>query len=129
MYAKGTVACSTGGCNLVAYGSERSSKYPPSVISHTFSLITHQVNSIVLITNGLSFAFQAVLFLAVGSLADYGVWRPHITTAFTVLTWAVSFGWLGVETASKCVQFAIWVDLADLGGSDGNLGPHCTFSD
>ncbi|GFZ52277.1 hypothetical protein JCM24511_10050 [Saitozyma sp. JCM 24511] len=59
------------------------------------------VNSIVLITNGLSFAFQAVLFLAVGSLADYGVWRPHITTAFTVLAWGVSFGWLGVEDASK----------------------------
>ncbi|WVR08359.1 hypothetical protein IAU60_005414 [Kwoniella sp. DSM 27419] len=56
------------------------------------------VNSIVLITNGLSFAFQAVLFLIVGSFADYGVWRPHITTAFTVLTWAVSFAWLGVET-------------------------------
>jgi hypothetical protein len=55
----------------------------------------------VLITNGLSFAFQAVLFLAVGSLADYGVWRPHITTAFTVLAWGVSFGWLGVEDASK----------------------------
>jgi hypothetical protein len=59
------------------------------------------VNSIVLITNGLSFAFQAVLFLAVGSLADYGVWRPHITTAFTMLAWGVSFGWLGVEDPSK----------------------------
>ncbi|WWC73371.1 uncharacterized protein I206_107338 [Kwoniella pini CBS 10737] len=37
----------------------------------------------------------------VGSFADYGVWRPHITTAFTVLAWAVSFAWLGVETPSK----------------------------
>jgi len=54
-----------------------------------------------LITNGLSFALQAVLFLAVGSLADYGVWRPHITTAFTVLGWGVSFGWLGVMTPDK----------------------------
>ncbi|KAK8869449.1 hypothetical protein IAR55_000013 [Kwoniella newhampshirensis] len=59
------------------------------------------VNSIVLITNGLSFACQAVLFLIVGSFADYGVWRPHITTAFTILTWAVSFAWLGVEEPSK----------------------------
>jgi hypothetical protein len=24
-----------------------------------------------------------------------------ITTAFTILAWAVSFGWLGVQTASK----------------------------
>lgn len=59
------------------------------------------VNSIVLITNGLSFALQAVLFLLVGSFADYGVWRPHITTAFTVLGIAVSFAWLGVETPDK----------------------------
>ncbi|WVQ74264.1 hypothetical protein IAR50_003861 [Cryptococcus sp. DSM 104548] len=82
-FPKGTVACGDGGCNLVAYGQERS------------------VNSIVLITNGLSFAFQAVIFLLVGSFADYGVWRPHITTAFTVLAWAVSFAWLGVEQPSK----------------------------
>jgi MFS-type transporter involved in bile tolerance (Atg22 family) len=55
----------------------------------------------VLITNGLSFAIQAVIFLTVGSFADYGVWRPHITTAFTILGWGVSFGWLGVETPDK----------------------------
>ena len=61
------------------------------------------VNSIVLITNGLSFAIQAALFLMVGSLADYGVWRPHITTAFTLLGWGVSFGWLGVMTPDKWV--------------------------
>ncbi|WVQ66630.1 uncharacterized protein L199_004815 [Kwoniella botswanensis] len=82
-FPRGTVACGDGGCNLVAYGTERS------------------VNSIVLITNGLSFAFQAVIFLIVGSFADYGVWRPHITTGFTILTWAVSFAWLGVEKPSK----------------------------
>ncbi|KAE8539378.1 hypothetical protein D1P53_004478 [Cryptococcus gattii VGV] len=82
-YPKGTVPCGDGACNLVAFGAERS------------------VNSIVLITNGLSFAFQAVLFLIMGSFADYGVIRPHITTAFTVLAWAVSFAWLGVEDPSK----------------------------
>ncbi|OCF40185.1 hypothetical protein I317_06010 [Kwoniella heveanensis CBS 569] len=82
-FPRGTVSCGDGGCNLVAFGTERS------------------VNSIVLITNGLSFAFQAVLFLIVGSFADYGVWRPHITTAFTILSWAVGFGWLGVMEPSK----------------------------
>ncbi|WWD16286.1 hypothetical protein CI109_100712 [Kwoniella shandongensis] len=66
-FPRGTVPCGDGGCNLVAYGSERS----------------------------------AVIFLIVGSFADYGVWRPHITTAFTILTWAVSFAWLGVEQPSK----------------------------
>jgi hypothetical protein len=39
--------------------------------------------------------------LLAGSFADYGTWRPHITTAFTLLGWGVSFGWLGVTTAEK----------------------------
>ncbi len=59
------------------------------------------VNSIVLISNGLSFALQAVLFLLIGSYADYGIYRPWITIGFTVLAWGCSFGWLGVETADK----------------------------
>lgn len=33
------------------------------------------VNSIVLVTNGISFAIQAVLFLIIGAWADYGKWR------------------------------------------------------
>ncbi|WWC93161.1 uncharacterized protein L201_008129 [Kwoniella dendrophila CBS 6074] len=95
-YARGTVPCGSGGCSLVAYGSERSGKF-----CSPWNIANHIVNSIVLITNGLSFAFQAVIFLIVGSFADYGVWRPHITTGFTILTWAVSFAWLGVEKPSK----------------------------
>lgn len=34
-------------------------------------------------------------------MADYGTWRPHITTFFTLLGWGVSFGWLGVMEPSK----------------------------
>ncbi|KAL5523302.1 hypothetical protein ACEPAF_1569 [Sanghuangporus sanghuang] len=59
------------------------------------------INSIVLVTNGISFAIQAVLFLMIGAWADYGRWRPNITIFFTVLAVAVSFAWLGVEDASK----------------------------
>lgn len=33
------------------------------------------VNSIVLLTNGISFAIQAVLLLVIGAWADYGEWR------------------------------------------------------
>ncbi|KDQ14935.1 hypothetical protein BOTBODRAFT_65877 [Botryobasidium botryosum FD-172 SS1] len=59
------------------------------------------VNSIVLITNGISFAIQAVIFLMIGAWADYGSWRPNITIGFTMIAIAVSFGWLGVEDPSK----------------------------
>ncbi len=54
------------------------------------------VESIVLLCNGLSFAIQAVLFLVIGSFADYGRNRPYILVASTVVAIAVSFAWLGV---------------------------------
>ncbi|OJT02457.1 Autophagy-related protein 22 [Trametes pubescens] len=59
------------------------------------------VNSIVLLTNGISFALQAAVLLIVGAWADYGRWRPNITIFFTILAVAVSFAWLGVEDPSK----------------------------
>ncbi|KAF7374520.1 Autophagy-related protein [Mycena sanguinolenta] len=55
------------------------------------------INSIVLMTNGISFAIQAVLLLTIGAWADYGTSRPNITIFFTILAVAVSFAWLGVE--------------------------------
>lgn len=59
------------------------------------------INSIVLLTNGISFAIQAVLLLLIGAWADYGTWRPNITIIFTLAAVAVSFAWLGVEDPSK----------------------------
>ncbi|TBU38548.1 MFS general substrate transporter [Dichomitus squalens] len=59
------------------------------------------VNSIVLLTNGISFALQAVVLLIIGAWADYGTWRPNITIFFTILAVAVSFAWLGVEDPSR----------------------------
>jgi MFS-type transporter involved in bile tolerance (Atg22 family) len=59
------------------------------------------VNSIVLLCNGISFALQAGMFLLIGSFADYGTWRPWITISFTLVAWGISFGWLGVETPDK----------------------------
>ncbi|KAI0326440.1 hypothetical protein GY45DRAFT_1328979 [Cubamyces sp. BRFM 1775] len=59
------------------------------------------VNSIVLLTNGISFALQAVVLLLIGAWADYGRWRPNITIFFTILAVAVSFAWLGVDDPSR----------------------------
>lgn len=74
------------------------------------------VNSIVLLTNGISFSIQAVLLIVIGAWADYGLWRlgsssrwyilltltsrPNITIFFTLLGLGVSFAWLGVEQPS-----------------------------
>ncbi|PBK75831.1 hypothetical protein ARMSODRAFT_1080006 [Armillaria solidipes] len=59
------------------------------------------INSIVLLTNGISFAIQAALLICIGAWADYGRWRPNITIFFTLVAVGVSFAWLGVDDPSK----------------------------
>jgi MFS-type transporter involved in bile tolerance (Atg22 family) len=59
------------------------------------------INSVVLLANGISFAIQVVLFLIIGSFADFGVWRPYILIFWSIVAWAIGFGWLGVHTEDK----------------------------
>ena len=59
------------------------------------------INSIVLLANGISFAIQVVLFLLIGSFADYGTWRPWILVFWSVAAFAIGFGFLGTHTADK----------------------------
>lgn len=59
------------------------------------------INSIVLLTNGISFAIQIVLFLFIGSFADFGTFRPNILIVLSIVAYAIGFGWLGVHTADK----------------------------
>ncbi|KAJ3720826.1 MFS general substrate transporter [Lentinula guzmanii] len=78
-----TLACGDGDCVLPYLGKVRN------------------INAIVLLTNGISFAIQAALLLLIGAWADYGRWRPNITIFFTILAVAVSFAWLGVDDPSQ----------------------------
>ncbi|KDN49206.1 hypothetical protein K437DRAFT_245262 [Tilletiaria anomala UBC 951] len=57
--------------------------------------------SIVLLVNGISFVIQAVLFVLLGSMADYGTFRPYILIVSSALGIAVSFAWLGATSPSK----------------------------
>lgn len=59
------------------------------------------VNSIVLLSNGLSFSIQLPLFLILGSLADFGTWRSKILIVQTAIAIAIGFAWLGVHVPSK----------------------------
>lgn len=70
------------------------------------------VESIVLLSNGVSFAIQAVLFIAIGSFADYGKNRPYILIVCTVVAIAISFAWLGV---TKPEQWQIGTGLYMVG--------------
>ncbi|KAF9893815.1 hypothetical protein FE257_009985 [Aspergillus nanangensis] len=59
------------------------------------------IESIVLLSNGISFAIQVVVFLVIGSFADFGKWRPNILITLSVTAFGIGFGWLGVHTPDK----------------------------
>ena len=59
------------------------------------------VNSIVLLANGISFACQAVLFLCIGAYADFGTGRRWVLVFWSVVAFAVGFAWLGVHDPSR----------------------------
>ncbi|KAL9110323.1 MAG: hypothetical protein Q9227_005054 [Pyrenula ochraceoflavens] len=71
--------------------------------SETLHFLGHDrsINSIVLLANGISFAIQVCLFLILGSFADYGSWRPNILIFWSIVAFALGFGWLGVHTSDK----------------------------
>ncbi|KAI1633845.1 autophagy-related protein 22-like protein [Biscogniauxia mediterranea] len=59
------------------------------------------VNSVVLLANGLSFAIQAVLFIAIGAYADFGSGRRWILFVWSLISYGIGFGWLGVHEPSQ----------------------------
>ena len=59
------------------------------------------INSIILLCNGISFAIQIVVFLILGSYADFGTFRPNILIALSLIAWGIGFGWLGVHHESQ----------------------------
>lgn len=62
---------------------------------------TKEYSSVVLIASGLTFLCQAIVFISVGSLADYGNWNPWVVRGFSILSWAFEFGFLGVRRAEQ----------------------------
>ncbi|KAK6001746.1 hypothetical protein QM012_002236 [Aureobasidium pullulans] len=59
------------------------------------------INSIVLLSNGISFAIQVVLFLILGAYADFGTLRSKILIGLSIVSYAIGFAWLGVHTPDK----------------------------
>ena len=59
------------------------------------------INSIILLSNGISFSIQVIFLLIFGSYADFGTWRPWILIVGTTLGIATGFSWLGVSTPNK----------------------------
>ncbi|KAI5476338.1 hypothetical protein MNV49_007851 [Pseudohyphozyma bogoriensis] len=73
------------------------------------------VTSAVLVTNGISFAIQCVIFLLIGSYADFGTWRPKILYIFTLLAIVDSFAWMGVTKPGQWVAATVLYVLGNIG--------------
>jgi MFS-type transporter involved in bile tolerance (Atg22 family) len=59
------------------------------------------VNSIVLLANGISFALQAALFLVIGAYADFGSGRRWVLICWSIIAYGIGFAWLGVHDPNK----------------------------
>lgn len=59
------------------------------------------VNSIVLICNGISFAIQVALFLVIGAYADFGTGRRWILLTASIVAYGTGFAWIGVHDANQ----------------------------
>ncbi|KAH9897121.1 autophagy-related protein 22-like protein [Xylariomycetidae sp. FL2044] len=66
-----------------------------------FAGAQRNVNSIVLLANGLSFAIQAALFIVIGAYADFGSGRRWILLFWSLVSFGIGFGWLGVHEPSR----------------------------
>ncbi|KAJ5728251.1 hypothetical protein N7493_004581 [Penicillium malachiteum] len=62
---------------------------------------TRSTASVILIANGLCFAFMAVIFVWLGSAADYGSFGRWLLLVLTVLCWALQYGMLSIRHASQ----------------------------
>lgn len=73
------------------------------------------IDTVVLISQGIGFALQTVVFLCLGALADYGSWGSMILIVLSFLSWGAQFGFLGVHDGSKYkAAFALSI-LSSLG--------------
>lgn len=59
------------------------------------------INSIVLLCNGISFAIQIILFLAIGAYADFGTGRRWVLLAWSIIAYGVGFGWIAVHNSES----------------------------
>ncbi|KAK3712933.1 hypothetical protein LTR37_008818 [Vermiconidia calcicola] len=73
----------------------------PNNDSLYFAGANRTINSIILLCNGISFAIQIVVFLILGSYADFGSFRPTILIVLSIIAWGLGFGWLGVHTVDN----------------------------
>ncbi|KAE8348845.1 autophagy-related protein Atg22B2 [Aspergillus coremiiformis] len=62
---------------------------------------SRSVSSVVLIANGLCFTFMTVIFVWLGSAADYGSFGRWLLLFLTVVCWALQYGMMAIKHPSQ----------------------------
>ncbi|KAH6666730.1 autophagy protein [Halenospora varia] len=66
-----------------------------------FGVKNVNIDTVVLICNGLVFAFQGVILITFGSMGDYGKWKKWILICSTLVCWAMQLSFLGLKDPSQ----------------------------
>jgi hypothetical protein len=62
---------------------------------------TRSVSSVVLIANGLCFTFMTLMFVWLGSAADYGSFGRWLLLALTVIAWVFQYGFMSIRVPEQ----------------------------
>ena len=62
---------------------------------------TRSTSSVMLIANGICFAFMTVIFVWLGSAADYGSFGRWLLLVLTVVCWVLQYGMLAIRHPSQ----------------------------
>ena len=62
---------------------------------------TRSVASVVLIANGICFAIMTVMFVALGSAADYGSFGRWLLLFLSVVCWAFQYGMMTIRHSNQ----------------------------
>ena len=62
---------------------------------------TRSVSSVVLIANGVCFAVMTVMFVGLGSAADYGSFGRWLLLFLTVICWVFQYGMMAIRNPSQ----------------------------
>lgn len=62
---------------------------------------TRSVASIVLVANGICFTVMTLIFVSLGSAADYGSFSRWLLLFFTVICWTFQYGMIAIRNSSQ----------------------------
>lgn len=84
--------------NILPWGSASCDEDPDAPCHVTWAGGTKSYESVALIASALVFLGQSILFIFIGSTADYGSWAPWVLRINILIYGGLSLGFFGLQT-------------------------------